>query len=144
MNDFQHLVLKWIHKCLPDSVYNRRERNFRFLEEALELVQSLGLTREESLRVVDYVYSRPSGSAEQEVGGVLTTLAVLCSANDIQMETQGYRELNRVNRPEVIEKIRGKQASKNAALRGVPECAHGHRQRRFACVSCVLVFDGQP
>src|SRR6185312_5264384 len=51
------------------------QRSFRFLEEALELAQAVGTTREEALKLVDYVYSRPIGQVGQEIGGVMVTLA---------------------------------------------------------------------
>ena len=51
------------------------ERVHRFTEEALELGQALGCTREEAHQLVNYVYGRPVGEPGQEVGGVMTTLA---------------------------------------------------------------------
>ena len=73
-----------------------KERNFRFIEEALELTQSLGLTKTEVLNMVNYVYNRPSGMVLQEVGGVVVTLAALCYAINIDMLEMGNIELMRI------------------------------------------------
>ena len=110
---FQHYVEVWCNKCFGREVAGDKIiRNHRFLEEALELVQSLGCTQHEAKQLVDYVYGRPVGEPHQEVGGVMVTLAALCAANDLDMAEDGDTELTRINRPEIIEKIRAKQAAK--------------------------------
>jgi hypothetical protein len=89
---------------------NTTERNHRYLEESLELVQAMGCTQAEAHMLVDYVYGRPVGDPEQEVGGAMVTLAALCAAADISMTELGNRELARCWQN--IEKIRAKQAGK--------------------------------
>lgn len=87
------------------------ERCHRFLEESLELVQSLAITRSEAHQLVDYVYSRPIGETHQEVGGVMVTLAALCSSQEqLGMDAEGEVELARIWKN--IDKIRAKQAAK--------------------------------
>lgn len=109
--NFQASVTNWMLHTFPlDVVNNVEERNHRFLEESLELVQALGCTRDEVLQLVDYVYGRPIGEPAQEVGGVTVTLAALCHATHLDMETCGAAELDRVWRN--VDKIRAKQASK--------------------------------
>ena len=71
------------------------ERNHRFLEEALEFVQSNGCTREDAHALVEYVFNRPQGDISQELGGVMVTLAVLCSTLRLSMEVAGENELKR-------------------------------------------------
>lgn len=116
MNDFQASVVPWLLQCFGWQVAgDRTERNFRFLEEALELVQSCGATAAEAHTLVDYVYSRPVGEPHQEVGGVMITLAALCVANGLSMQQAGEDELARIWLK--IDQIRAKQASKNAAIR---------------------------
>lgn len=88
------------------------ERNHRFLEEALELVQSNGCTASEAHQLVDYVFGRPTGEIVQECGGVMVTLAALCCAADIDMDACAELELHRISDPETMEKIRAKQAAK--------------------------------
>lgn len=111
--DFQTGVTAWVIKCLGrESVQDTHTRNFRFLEEALELVQAHECTALEAHMLVDYVYGRPQGDVNQEVGGVMLTLAALCTSHGIEMVIEGERELARVNTPELIAKVRAKQATK--------------------------------
>lgn len=110
---FQGRVRAWMVNCFSMQVCrDTTERNHRFLEEALELVQSLGCTASEAHQLVDYVFGRPVGEPRQEVGGVRVTLSALCSAVDIWEDDAAERELARIEDPEVMEKIRAKQASK--------------------------------
>lgn len=110
---YQRRVGYWVRNCFGETVANDCvERNFRFFEEAAELVQSLGMTAYQAHALVDYVYNRPVGVPFQEVGGVMTTLAALCCANKLDMHEAGEAELIRVNDPAIMQKIRMKQASK--------------------------------
>lgn len=111
--NFQQRVAPWMQACFgPVISSDTVERNHRFLEEALELVQALGCTSHEAHQLVEYVYNRPVGDPPQEVGGVMVTLAALCLANGIDMHSAGETELVRILRPEVMDKIRAKQAAK--------------------------------
>lgn len=113
MQSFQDRVAPWMQECFgPEISADCVERNHRFVEEALELAQSLGCTESEVYQLVRYVFSRPEGDPPQEVGGVMVTLAALCLAQGLDMHADGEVELERINRPEVIEKIRAKQAAK--------------------------------
>jgi transcriptional regulator with XRE-family HTH domain/NTP pyrophosphatase (non-canonical NTP hydrolase) len=113
---YQSRVVKWIRECFPANVVSdTKERSFRFVEEALELVQANGATEREVLAMVNYVYSRQAGELRQEVGGVLVCLAALCHAAGIDMAQAGEDELFRVWSN--IEKIRAKHASKPADVR---------------------------
>lgn len=108
---FQFRVAPWMATCFgPEISADKVERNHRFLEEALELVQAAGCTEEEARQLVAYVYGRPVGEASQEVGGVMVTLAALCLANGINMRECGDVELARVWTK--VEVIRAKQAAK--------------------------------
>jgi hypothetical protein len=108
---FQRRVVDWMMETFSMEVCrNTTERNHRFLEESLELVQSMGCTQAEAHMLVDYVFGRPVGDPEQEVGGAMVTLAALCAAADISMTELGNRELARCWQN--IEKIRAKQAGK--------------------------------
>lgn len=64
---------------------DQRERGFRFCEEALELVQSLGVTKAGVLPLVEYVVDRDAGTPEKEAGDALSTLAALCNARCVPM-----------------------------------------------------------
>lgn len=108
---FQTKVLPWLLACFGEMIAgDREERNHRFLEEALELVQACGCTASEAHQLVDYVYGRPVGELHQEIGGVMVTLAALCLANDADMHAAGWVELDRIWGK--VEAIRAKQAAK--------------------------------
>jgi hypothetical protein len=108
---FQELVAPWMEQCFgPKIASDVTERNHRFLEEALELVQACDCTREEAHLLVDYVFNRPVGEKSQEVGGVMVTLAALCNAQDLSMNSAARTELARCWKK--IDAIRAKQAQK--------------------------------
>lgn len=108
---FQRRVVEWMAACFPlSSQSSVEERTHRFLEEALELAQAQGCSREHAHALVEYVYGRPEGDPEVEVGGVMVTLAGLCSAAGIMMDQAGDRELER--NWARIDNIRRKQAMK--------------------------------
>ena len=94
----------------PEIAADIQERNHRFLEEALELVQACGATASEAHQLVDYVYGRPVGDKHQEIGGVMVTLAALCLAQGQNMHAAGETELARIWTK--VEQIRAKQAAK--------------------------------
>lgn len=111
MSSFQHRVHMWMIQCFSMPVVTDAvERNHRFLEESLELVQSLGCTPEEARQLVDYVYGRPVGETRQELGGVMVTLAALANVQGIDIEAAADTELARCWTK--IEQIRAKQAAK--------------------------------
>jgi len=108
---FQSRVQPWMLSCFgPAITFDPHERNERFLEEALELVQAMDYTREQALKMVDYVYNRPKGEPYQEVGGVMITLAAFCEANQLNMNQCAEQELARVWTK--VEQIREKQKGK--------------------------------
>lgn len=136
---YQSRVRPWLHACFgPEVAADRVERHFRFLEEALELVQSSGCNAEDAHKLVDYVFSRPVGEMKQEVGGVMTTLASLCLANGLDMHQAGEDELARVWQK--IDVIREKQKAKphgsplpgkvTCALCGNPPLGHASNEER--------------
>lgn len=108
---FQVRCLKWILTWLNSNlIYNKQERNQRFLEEALELVQSLDMDRETAHKLVNYIFDRPKGEPKQELGGVMNTLAILSETNSMSMWEAAEEELTRCWNN--IEKIKDKQKLK--------------------------------
>jgi hypothetical protein len=108
---FQQRVEPWMQKCFgPEIAADAQERNHRFLEESLELVQACGCTQSEAHQLVDYVFGRAVDDKKQEVGGVMVTLAALCLAQGLDMDEAGDVELRRVW--DKIDQIRAKQAAK--------------------------------
>lgn len=113
ISHFQKRIHDWMQACFGCQIAEDTvERNHRFIEEANELVQSCGMTRSEAHQLVDYTWDRPVGVKHQEVGGTLVTLAALCNAQAIDMEFCGNLEANRIESPEIMDKIRAKQAAK--------------------------------
>lgn len=110
---FQVRAGTWIDTAFgAAAARDQRERNHRFLEEALELVQATGCTEGEARQLVSYVFGRPAGDPAQEVGGVMNTLAALCLSRGLDMHACGDAELLRCW--ENIEAIRAKRAAKPA------------------------------
>lgn len=108
---FHTRVQEWAVACFgATTAKDVKERNYRFLEESLELVQSLELTRESAHSMVDFVYDRAAGNPRQEVGGVMTTLGALCAAHEIDLMREAEAELARMWRN--IEKIRVRNMEK--------------------------------
>jgi len=121
-NSFQAEVGDWLLRCFGKKIaFDGQERNHRFLEEALELVQATGCTKQEASNLVDYVFGRDVGEVSQEVGGTMVTLAALCYAIDVDLQAAMMTELARINLPEVLVRIREKQKLKPSmsALPGV-------------------------
>ncbi|MGX7895512.1 hypothetical protein [Tsuneonella sp. HG222] len=112
--DFQARVADWMGRCFPPKVCNDRlERRDRLVEEALELAQTLpDFTADRAHALVEYVFGRPVGVTEQEIGGVSVTLAALCVAEGVDQQHWAETELARIDAPETIQKIRAKQAAK--------------------------------
>lgn len=111
--NFQSRVDKWMNDCFGEDVAkNKAERNFRFIEESIELAQSCNASKEDVLKLVDYVFSRPKGEIKNEVGGVMVTLLALCSAYEISNDDCTKSEIDRITEPEMMAKIRKKWESK--------------------------------
>ncbi|MDP2346759.1 MAG: hypothetical protein Q8N34_03430 [Gammaproteobacteria bacterium] len=128
---FQIRVDHWMMACFGEEIAGDVvERNHRFLEEALELVQACGCTQAEAQELVSYVYGRPVGEMSQEVGGVMVTLAALCNAQKLNFFDLSEEELSRVWTK--IDAIREKQKSKPtfSPLPGV------YPDRQRLCATC--------
>ena len=77
-------------------VKNRAERGLRVAEEAIELAQSLGISKEKMQRLVDIIYDKEPGHFFQEMGGVANTLAVLAEETGYTLENILEVEVRRV------------------------------------------------
>lgn len=108
---FQARVQPWMMACFGEEISaDRLERSDRFIEEALELVQAGDYPAERAHALIEYVYGRPQGDINQEVGGVMVTLAAHCLAHGVDMHAAGETELARIWTK--VEQIRAKQAAK--------------------------------
>lgn len=108
---FQSQVVGWMRNAFGyGDADDLQMRQLRFMEEALELVQSSGMSRDNVLFMVDYVFKRPKGSPTQEIGGVMVTLAGMAHALDTDMEQCAKAELQRIERN--VDEIRKRHAAK--------------------------------
>ena len=66
---FQSRVAPWMLGCFGEMIAgDREERNHRFIEEALELIQACGCSASEAHQLVDYVFGRPVGEPHRKSG----------------------------------------------------------------------------
>lgn len=112
---FQRELARWYDKMFKGTPFehNTKTLAFRFFEESAELVQAAGLTREEAIRQVEYVYGREVGEPFQEVGGTVITLQHLATALNVDIEEAAITELDRISTAEMMAKIYSKQQFKN-------------------------------
>lgn len=111
LNEFQIIINEWMLKCFgPTTQFDKTERNYRFFEEATELVQACGMSKEDCYKLVDYVYNRPVGEVEQEIGGVMVTLAALTTVQQTNLKHCAGKEWERIHKN--MDLIRRKQAEK--------------------------------
>lgn len=114
LNFFQKRAQAWFDACFVDkgATYGLDERAFRMLEEALEVFQACGLKQDDVTKLADYVFSRPVGELDDELGGLLVCISLLASAHN---STLGYLTTSALNRNwQNIAKIRGKYDVKPA------------------------------
>lgn len=114
---FQRFVDAWMVKCFGTAVRDdREERNYRFIEEALELIQACGCPPDRVHLIVDHVYSRDVGGVEKEVGDVMISLAALCNNHRVQIDWAAIAAMDSCEKRTEI--IREKRAGKPAFLKG--------------------------
>ncbi len=133
----QQRVTSWVKKVFDDATRtNIKERALRVVEEAIELAQVCGVERSTVHRLVDYVYWRPAGEAWQEIGGIMVTVYAAAHALNVDGDTAFETELDRIQRPEVIERIQRRQIEKREAMvTGDNLCGCG-RQSEFKSGWC--------
>lgn len=73
-----------------------RQRALRMFEEAVELAQAAGNDPAQLHRLIDYVYARPVGTVESELGGVGVCLLALAAAANLSADETEQREVDRV------------------------------------------------
>lgn len=111
---FQARVRQWLVKCFgPLLTEKKEERNERFAEESVELLQAAGFPLERLISVAKEVYSKPPGEIGQEMAGTATTLAAMAHAYRVDLHEAVTRELDRIEQPEVMNKIRLKNLNKS-------------------------------
>jgi len=117
-NNFQDRLIDWFkftfQEQFPELIDNKRERNHRFIEEAIELVQACDMSKSELISLVNEVYNRPKGDIFKEIGGVCTTLTVLANNHGISINEAAEAELKR--NYTIIDKLRKKQPHRSSMI----------------------------
>lgn len=115
MDEDQERVGRWLRETLGEAVASSRaERAARVFEEAAELLQAEGVDMAFGIRVMLRVYARPEGEPAQEAAGIMVTLLAWGAAADVDVADAFDAEMDRVERPEVRDRIRAKQGEKKA------------------------------
>lgn len=115
--EFQGRVNDWMQNCFgPAIAADQQERNYRFIEEAIELVQACNLPKERLLQIVEHVYTRAAGQPAEEIGDVMISLAALSSAAKVNMEQSAVTGVAKCVKN--TELIRKKRKEKPEFLRG--------------------------
>ncbi len=107
-------VASWLKKVFgPESLTDVEERALRFGEESLELIEALGVTKDQAIALVNQVFDKGApGEKMQELGGVCVTLASLCNVAKLDANLAYEIEFARCERPEIIAKIQEKHRTK--------------------------------
>lgn len=96
MKALARIAYDWGLRCFgSDHMRSIPTRALRQLEESIEFAQSIGLSKDEIHLLTEVVYSRPVGKPLQELGGILVTTSVLCTALDTDIETVFETEIRR-------------------------------------------------
>ena len=110
----QRTAFQWAVDTFGDIARKPNERIQRFIEEALELAQAHGVSQDTVLKLVDYVYHRPTGVIFQEIGGVSITLLTYCESIGYSADHAEVIELARILTLDPV-KLRAKQNTKAEA-----------------------------
>lgn len=110
---FQLRVSVAHHALFHDDPTDVAERRARYFEESGETVQAFGMTEDEAITLVRYTWSRPAGEPRKEIGAAALTLASLCVVAGHDMMECAEADLEKLQRPETIERIRAKRATRH-------------------------------
>lgn len=72
------------------------QRGLRHAEEAIEAAQTVGVDPEQLIALVRYIYARPPGGIEREIGGSGLTLVALAAACGVDADACEVAEVRRV------------------------------------------------
>jgi NTP pyrophosphatase (non-canonical NTP hydrolase) len=115
LRHIQEAVHEWyetLFRGTPEE-HTKKTLAMRFLEEALELAQACDLEKEDVYRQLRYTFSRPKGTVEEEIAGVMMTLQHIGNMENIDIQDATLAELERISTPEMRKKIYDKQSYKN-------------------------------
>lgn len=118
----ENRVREWVVSRIGPEHMTTRERAMRLLEEAIELAQAEGVTREQVDCQVAYTYSSKPGDPRQEASGVAICLYGWASAAGATLQEIGLAEMERIearSAAEVQERLARKV--KGTVITVVPE-----------------------
>jgi len=96
-NQRQTAVLQWANATFGAATADiTGERIRRFIEEAVELAQTVGLEADAVKAIVDHVYAKPHGDVNQEVGQVGVSLLALAEHLHIAADNEERKEFERI------------------------------------------------
>lgn len=110
---YQERVQAAHHALFHDDPTDIPERNARALEESMETAQAFGMSRDEALALVDYTFSRPVGDPRKELGAKILTAFSLGITAGIDVMAAAEDELQKMQLPETIARIRAKRATRH-------------------------------
>ncbi|MFP5078254.1 hypothetical protein ACLE20_13180 [Rhizobium sp. YIM 134829] len=110
---YQDRVADAHYALFHDDPTDVAERIARFFEEAAETCQALGMTHDDASKLLAYTFSRPAGEPSKEIGSAKLTLASLCVLAGYDMDACGEADLEKLQRPETIARIRAKRATRH-------------------------------
>jgi hypothetical protein len=110
---YQHRVAAAHYALFHDDPTDTAERLARYAEETNEVLQAFGMSREDMHRLVDYTWDRPAGEPAKEIGAALLTLTSLCVVAGYDVMACGEADLEKLQRPETIARIRAKRATRH-------------------------------
>lgn len=97
MKQIVSIALDWSIRSFGEAhVRDRKVRALRLAEEAVEFAQARQVPIEQMHLLIDTVYSRPVGDADQEIGGVFMTAIIAAAIEGLDPEECFLRELRRV------------------------------------------------
>jgi len=110
---YQDRVAAAHHALFHDDPTDIAERLARYAEETNEVLQAFGMSREDMHQLVDYTCDRPPGEPAKEIGAALLTLTSLCVIAGYDIMACGEADLEKLQRPETIARIRAKRSTRH-------------------------------
>jgi uncharacterized protein with PIN domain len=89
-------ALQWAVDTFGRIALDAQERAMRFLEEAVELGHSLGVSHVTVQAIVHRVYGRERGDVNREVGQAQMTLECLAKAINVDADNEATKEFHRI------------------------------------------------
>lgn len=120
----QKTVSEWCARAFGrDHASSVPQRGIRLLEEAIEAYQACGCDPAMAHKLVDFVFSRPPGALNQELGGIGITLLALATAAGLSADTEEAREWRRVRSKSLAHFSARNEAKNGAGFLAPPKAA---------------------